>query len=195
MLGLATALAAANVVGPSSAGGRFKGVGATPLAVTDLAPWECRNMALTSIWIVGTARSNAAANELILGTPAGETISGDNFGGASLDCILGGGGNDTVNGDAAFGGGGGNDVIFGGPGDDTIDGRGGSDVVVGGGGRDNLRGGGGGDTIYAGDAAGDTVDAETISGNGAGDVCYGNTAALPNPPTDTFNSCETIIAQ
>lgn len=195
VLGLANALAAANVVGPSSSGGRFKGLGATALSVTDLVPWDCRNMPLTSIYLVGTVRTNAAANELILGTAGNDTINGDNNGGTSQDCILGGAGNDTINGDFPTGGGGGNDVILGGPGDDTLNGNRGSDIVMGGTGKDIVSGGGGGDTLYAGDASGDTVDGETLNGNGAGDVCYGNTAALPNPPTDTFNSCETIVPQ
>ncbi len=67
-----------------------------PLTMAQLTPPECAHMTLVNIVYGGTGTN---ANDLVLGTGAGETLGGGN----GSDCIVGGGGN-------------GSDVLIGGPG-------------------------------------------------------------------------------
>lgn len=72
-----------------------------PIDANALKPPECASLNLTAIALI----DGGAANELVLGTAAGEGLTG----GSGDDCILGGGGLDSLRGD------GGNDVCSGGP--------------------------------------------------------------------------------
>jgi Ca2+-binding RTX toxin-like protein len=101
---LAVAFAAANTV-PATNLGRIQ----LPIGANDLKPAACAGITLTTV-VAGT--TGGAANELILGTAAGESLKGN----GGDDCILGGGGNDSFNGGA------GTDVCIGGPGTDTFNG-------------------------------------------------------------------------
>lgn len=101
LLVLGSALTTANVVGSSRAGQNAQRVTAV-----QLAPPECAALALTSVRsIIGTR-----ANDLVLGTPANNTVRGRQ----GNDCVLGGAGNDRVRGDGGF------DVCIGGPGNDVF---------------------------------------------------------------------------
>lgn len=115
-------------------------------------------------------------------------------GGDGVDGLWGGGGNDTVNGDAGddtfyddnsggLGGGGGNDTVNGGEGDDAIGGdysqagtsvagvTEGDDTLNGGPGRDEIYGGGGNDMIDGG--AGDDANHQWYSPfSCGGDFCW-----------------------
>jgi Ca2+-binding RTX toxin-like protein len=97
-----SALAATNAV-PATNLGRSTAV----VGVNELKPAACAGIVLTAI-VVGT--SGTAANELVLGGAAGETIRAD----SGNDCVLGGGGNDTLRGEQ------GTDVCIGGPGTDSF---------------------------------------------------------------------------
>ncbi len=96
-----SALAATNSVPATRAGSSTSVIG-----VNDLKPPECAALSLTAIRV----GDGTNANELVLGSAAGETIRG----GAGSDCVLGGGGNDTVRGDQQT------DVCLGGPGTDSL---------------------------------------------------------------------------
>lgn len=93
--------------------------------------------------------------------------------------ILGGGGNDTLNGgDFAdtLTGAAGNDLIFGGGADDRLAGGAGSDILVGGNARDRLYGDAGNDVLKGGASVdrlygGDGHD--VLSGESSADKCYG----------------------
>lgn len=103
LLVLGSAFTAANVVGSSRAGQN-----AQPVTAVQLAPPQCAALALTSVTsIVGTR-----ANDLVLGTPANNSMRGRQ----GTDCLLGGAGNDRLRGDGGF------DVCIGGPGNDTFGG-------------------------------------------------------------------------
>lgn len=97
-----SALAAANSV-PATKAGRSS----STIGVNNLKPPQCAALNLTAI-VVGT--DGTGANELVLGSAAGQTMRGR--GGA--DCVLGGGGNDALRGDAGI------DVCIGGPGTDSF---------------------------------------------------------------------------
>jgi Ca2+-binding RTX toxin-like protein len=99
-----SALTALNVVGASRAGSST-----TAVSVLQLAPTECAGMPLNRVRVWG-APGSSGGNQLILGTPASDTITG----GGGRDCIVGGAGNDTLN------GGGGQDVCIGGLGNDVF---------------------------------------------------------------------------
>ena len=106
------------------------------------------------------------------------------------DVILGGDGNDLIDGqignDQAFGGegddtvigGAGNDRLFGDAGDDFLDGGDGNDIIAGGLGADQLIGGRGNDTVqYDGSFGGVTVtlDEGMMIGSGTGGEAEGDT--------------------
>lgn len=74
-----------------------------------LKPAACSALNLTSL-VAGT--NGTAANDLILGPSTASTLKGN----GGVDCIVGGGGADTINGNANNG----NDVCIGGPGNDTF---------------------------------------------------------------------------
>ncbi len=86
-------------------------VGQQQFAITPnaLKPAACAAINLTNL-VVGTA--GTAANDLILGPSTGSTLNGN----GGTDCIVGGGGNDTINGNSNTG----SDVCIGGPGTDTF---------------------------------------------------------------------------
>ncbi len=76
-----------------------------------LKPAECSALNLTRIVVCTGGNCNgSAANELILGTPAGERLRGR----GGQDCILGGGGDDQLVGNNS------QDICIGGPGNDTF---------------------------------------------------------------------------
>jgi Ca2+-binding RTX toxin-like protein len=64
----------------------------------------------TGLTSVVNGATGTAANDLLLGSAAGESLDGN----AGDDCILGGGGNDTLRGSQ------GSDVCIGGPGTDSF---------------------------------------------------------------------------
>ena len=105
---LFTAFASSNSV-PGTHVGRWT----QAITANALKPAACAALNLTAILACpaagGTCRGTAA-NELILGSPNVDTITGR--GGA--DCILGGAGNDSITGNN------GTDVCIGGPGTDTF---------------------------------------------------------------------------
>jgi len=98
---LALAFTATNIVPASHAGASQQAAGAQ-----DLAPPECAGMGLAAVVTNG---NGGGANELVLGTAAGETLNGN----GGDDCLLGGGGSDTLRGgagtDVCIGGGGTNE--------------------------------------------------------------------------------------
>ncbi len=96
-----SALAATNNVPATKASRATRVIG-----VNDLKPPQCAALTLTAIRV----GNGTNANELVLGSAAGETIRGDQ----GDDCVLGGGGNDTVRGDQQT------DICLGGPGTDTF---------------------------------------------------------------------------
>lgn len=109
-----TASAASNTVPPT-----LLGTTQVLLSIAQLAPPQCAGMPLTSIVYGG---SGGGGNDLILGTPASETLNG----GGGHDCIVGGGGNDYLRGQA------GNDVLIGGPGNfEILNGGSGNDSCYG----------------------------------------------------------------
>jgi Ca2+-binding RTX toxin-like protein len=112
------ALSAANTVPASKADYLTSAINANALK-----PTECAALNLVNIINIGRGNVPTNKNDLILGTPGGETING----GGGADCILGGGGDDTLQ------GGNGADILMGGPGNDTLNGGGGADVCYGGG--------------------------------------------------------------
>eukprot|EP01041_Mallomonas_annulata_P013469 gene13469-28537_t len=104
-------------------------------------------------------------------TILGNALNNDLFGGGGSDTINGDAGSDFINGDA------GNDIIDGGDGNDTLEGGAGSDVVTGGsgddrindvGGSDMLHGGAGNDFIFVNRINNDVVENVRVEG-GIGD--------------------------
>jgi hypothetical protein len=107
----------------------------------------CNGRAVTTF--VSEGDQPTAGNDVILGTPAGETINGhggaDHIcggggpdllrGGEGRDQLLGGGGNDRLEGGAL------GDTLFGGAGADTLLGLAGNDALDGGALRDTCNGG------------------------------------------------------
>jgi hypothetical protein len=106
-----TAVAAANSVASSRLSDQ-----SLPIDINSLKPSECASINLTSI-VIGSGTINGTnANELILGSPLADTITGK----AGSDCILGGGGNDNIDGGGGGGAGSGYDICIGGPGSDIF---------------------------------------------------------------------------
>lgn len=106
--------------------------------------------------------------EIVVGTAAGETITGYG-GGMGKDIIYGLGGNDliaTYEEDDYIEAGAGNDTVFGGEGDDIIEGQVGNDILYGGEGNDFIRGGYGVDHMQ-GDAGIDTFVFTAVSDSNA----------------------------
>ena len=101
-----------------------------------IKPSRCSSLNLTNI-AFGTG---TAANDLVLGTPGSDNLSGDD----GDDCIVGGGGNDMLDGKK------GNDILLGGPGDDDLRGLQGDDILYGEDGDDSLNGGQGIDICNGG---------------------------------------------
>lgn len=111
---IASAAAASNTVAPSRAD-----ESAHPATLMQFVPPQCAGMPLNRLQV---GPGGGGGNALVLGTPAGGTLSG----GGGADCIVGGannivlqgqGGNDVLVGGPVFlvflnGGGGGNDVCY-----------------------------------------------------------------------------------
>jgi Ca2+-binding RTX toxin-like protein len=97
-----TAITATNVV-PATYASQTAG----PSSIDAQAAAAGCGSGLTSV-VIGA--SGTAANDLLLGSGAGESLDGN----AGDDCILGGGGNDTLRGSQ------GSDVCIGGPGTDSF---------------------------------------------------------------------------
>jgi Ca2+-binding RTX toxin-like protein len=114
----------------------------------------------------GDASGANAADEVIQGTSAADTLSG----GAGNDLLRGGDGDDSLSGgadeDLLFGGNGA-DQLSGGSGDDIIDGSAGTDLLDGGAGNDILDGGTGEDELLGG--AGN----DQLAGGSGADVLVG----------------------
>jgi Ca2+-binding RTX toxin-like protein len=110
IMGVATALAAANIVPVTHLSDQSRG-----MVASDLAPSECNSIRAsleTVIVCAGGSCSGSNGNDLILGTAGNDMIDGKN----GDDCIIGGDGDDMLYGDNE------NDVLVGGPGSDTLDG-------------------------------------------------------------------------
>jgi Ca2+-binding RTX toxin-like protein len=84
------------------------GTSSRGISANDLKPDICAAINLTAVLVCPPDCSGTNANELILGSPNSDNISG----GGGDDCILGGGSLDIIYGDA------GTDVCDGGPGFD-----------------------------------------------------------------------------
>lgn len=97
---IAVVATAANTVPASNLGSS-----STAITANTLKPAACNGITLTNIVIGNTG---GAANELVLGSAAGDAMNG----GGGNDCILGGGSADFIAGGA------GTDVCIGGPGGD-----------------------------------------------------------------------------
>jgi len=107
LLGAVNAIAASNTVSSSHLDEQN-----TILTINNKKPATC-TMTLTAIVVCTGGNcdgANGNVNELILGTPGNDTISGRGGG----DCILGGDGNDDIQGNN------GGDICIGGPGVDTF---------------------------------------------------------------------------
>jgi hypothetical protein len=129
ILGAGSALAAANIVPPTSIGEYF-GPAITP---NDLKPPECSAINVDQITAGSGIINGTASNNLILGSAGPDTITASNQGSRWLtNCIVGGAGNDHIYGSKK------DEIILGGPGDDYIDGGGGYDICYGGGGNDTF---------------------------------------------------------
>lgn len=113
IMGVATALAGANIVPVTHLSDRSQAI-----TFSELAPPECASILYTLEEIIecsgGYCASNGNTNELILGTSGNDIIDGGN----GDDCIVGGGGDDQLYGNN------GNDVLVGGPGNDALYGDG-----------------------------------------------------------------------
>ncbi|MCF3643255.1 type I secretion C-terminal target domain-containing protein [Rhizobium sp. TRM95111] len=114
--------------------------------------------------VVGAVSLFLSGKDTITGTTKADVF----FGGGNDDKLYGGGGKDTLSGDA------GDDKLFGEAGDDTLNGGGGKDKLVGGDGNDTLNGGGGNDKLLAGGGN------DTLNGGAGKDLLQGNAGA------DTF---------
>jgi hypothetical protein len=118
----------------------------------------------------------------------GDDIGRVSFGSKVPTTILGGAGNDELDGwDNA-------DVLDGGPGDDVVDGRGGADRVAGGDGNDEVDGGAGSDTLDGG--AGDDALAPDGMERASADVVDGGPGfdRIEDDWTDRFTSSKPPVA-
>lgn len=100
--------------------------------------------------------------------------SGGTDGTPARDVMLGGEGNDTLNGfggDDRLDGQDGNDVLNGGDGDDELLGRGGNDAMLGGEGNDTMAASDGSDTLYGGEGH------DSMGGGTGDDSLYGEAGA------------------
>ena len=124
-----TALASANFV-PATHIGAYTG---PTIGANDLKPVECASINVDEITAGSGVINGTKTNNLILGSSFADTITSSNQGSKWLVvCIMGGAGNDTINGSKK------DEIILGGPGDDIIDGGGGYDICYGGGGSDTF---------------------------------------------------------
>jgi Ca2+-binding RTX toxin-like protein len=115
-----------------------------------------------SLWRVGVTVN--------LATNTATNIAGGVYG---VENINGGGGNDTLIGDAfnnIIRGGGGNDILIGGGGNDILIGGGGNDILIGGQGAASLSAAGSGRSILIG---GNSTVPETLTGSSQDDIFIG----------------------
>ncbi|WP_202783962.1 calcium-binding protein, partial [Bathymodiolus thermophilus thioautotrophic gill symbiont] len=146
-----------------------------------------------------TTSTNGIVNTTqIINVTTGNTLNGTSsetlIGGAGDDTINGGTGHDTIYGgagdDIIKGGTGGNTIIYGGAGDDNINGGDSYNIIHGGAGNDNINGGGsfnvlhggaGNDNINGGDSYniiyGDAGDDIIKGGTGGNAIIYGGAGA------------------
>jgi Ca2+-binding RTX toxin-like protein len=108
----------------------------------------------------------------LLGGNGNDTLNGSD----GADLIVGGSGSDSISGNAE------NDSIFAGSGEDTVQGDAGNDLVLGQGGDDTLEGGAGDDfvnggagvdTVFGDDSLGLTSGNDTLSGGSRNDALFG----------------------
>jgi len=124
LISAGTALASANIV-PETSIDEYNGPATT---AEDLKPPECDPIFVDEITAGSGTINGTKSNNLILGSSTDDTINASNAGSKWLtNCILGGAGNDVINGSKK------DEIILGGPGDDIIDGRKGYDICYGGG--------------------------------------------------------------
>jgi Ca2+-binding RTX toxin-like protein len=118
---------------------------------------------------------------------------------SNFEHVIGGDGDDTLNGDAGanrLDGGPGDDRIFGNAGADVLHGDSGDDELEGGDGADTVDGGAGSDTIIEDAAAGDTVSGGTGAGTDVltyAGVATPVTVVLGATGTDTASDFERVI--
>ncbi|MGE5546258.1 MAG: beta strand repeat-containing protein [Solirubrobacterales bacterium] len=154
----------ADLVFAQESGSRLRIVGefAGKAPVVETVAWTNDRDGLTRSMTVLTTVVGKATNDLMVGTDAAETLSGN----AGDDEIWGGSGADTVDGGVGrdmLHGGAGNDVIYGGEGDDLLVGDGGDDWLLGGAGTDWAG--------YIGATAGVQVNADS-SDRQIGEILY-----------------------
>lgn len=129
MINAGTALASTNIVPPTHVGAY---TGPTIVA-NDLKPDECASINVDEITAGSGVINGINGDNLILGSSGTDIITAANSGSRwQTNCIMGGAGNDTINGSKK------DEIILGGPGDDIIDGGGGNDICYGGGGSDTF---------------------------------------------------------
>ena len=106
--------------------------GPTP-APDDLKPTECNSITVDEITAGSGVINGTRSNNLILGSSVADTITASNAGSKWLtNCIVGGAGDDIINGSKK------DEIILGGDGDDTINGGNGYDICYGGAGTDTF---------------------------------------------------------
>lgn len=99
----------------------------------DIKPVECNPIYVDEITSGSGVINGTRSNNLILGSSSDDTINASNAGNKWLtNCILGGAGNDEINGSKK------DEIILGGPGNDVIDGGKGYDICYGNGGNDTF---------------------------------------------------------
>lgn len=107
----------------------------------------------------------------LLGGTGNDTLNGSD----NADLIIGAAGNDSIvafGGDDTIYGGGGRDTIDAGAGADRVSGQGGNDLLTGGADDDFVNGGGGRDRIYGDDIAGNETGNDTIVGGAKRDLVF-----------------------
>jgi Ca2+-binding RTX toxin-like protein len=121
----------------------------------DLKPAECSSITVDEITAGSGTINGTNSNNLILGSNLSDIINASNAGSKWLtNCILGGSGDDTINGSKKA------EIILGGPGNDILRGRRGDDILYGGPGDDIIRGGMGYDICYGGGGNDTFIDCE-----------------------------------
>ena len=135
----------------------------------------------------GNGTNQGSYAELIVGTSAGETMTG---GGGAVDFFLGAGGDDTMSVSTGtqgrFAGGDGNDTMTGADQDDTFRGGAGDDTITGNGGDDEVRYDGRGDSSGPMPEQGVTVNVGASISLSTGPSVAGNQAIDNWGDTDAF---------
>jgi hypothetical protein len=152
-----------------------------------------------SVKDVSLATNGLGGAGTVLGGTGNDTLQGSGLsdsinGGAGNDSLTGGGGNDTVNGDA------GSDIIVGASGNDRFFGGEGNDTVASSTGTDSIDGGAGDDTVVA---TGNSADADTITNITSSDTVIGGegndrvyvTGALEDEESATLDLNDSTLTQ